>query len=65
MVPIRAVVLLQCFGSVSRICGLNADPDPKPIRIQGFDDKIWKKFTAEKKYIFLDQNYNLLIARPP
>jgi hypothetical protein len=29
--------------------GLNTDPDP--IRIQGFDDQYWKKFTAKKKFI--------------
>ncbi len=27
----------------------SADLDPDPIRIQGFDDQIWKKFTAGKK----------------
>jgi hypothetical protein len=28
---------------------LNTDPDPDPIRIQGFDDHKLKKFTAETK----------------
>jgi hypothetical protein len=30
----------------------NTDPDPDPIRIQGFNDQKWKKITAEKKKIF-------------
>ncbi len=39
------------------------DPDPDPIRIQGFNDK---KITVENKIqFFLIKNYNLLIPRPP
>jgi hypothetical protein len=34
----------------------NTDPDPDPIRIQGFNDQKFKKITAEKKnLIFFDQ----------
>jgi hypothetical protein len=36
---------------------LNTDPDPDPLRIQGFDDQKLKKFTADKKttiYLYLD-----------
>jgi hypothetical protein len=31
---------------------LSTDSDPDPIRIQGFDDKKVKKFSAEKKFKF-------------
>jgi hypothetical protein len=35
----------------------NTDPDPDPIRIQGFNDQKLKKITAEKKieFFFFDQ----------
>jgi hypothetical protein len=46
---------------------LNTDPDPDPIRIQGFDDQ--KKQKLEKiqlkKFIFFIKNYNFPIPRPP
>jgi hypothetical protein len=31
---------------------LNTDPDPDPIRIQGFNDQKLNKITAEKKFNF-------------
>jgi hypothetical protein len=35
---------------------LNTNPDPEPIRIQGFNDQKLKKSTAEKKIkFFFDQ----------
>jgi hypothetical protein len=43
---------------------MNTDPDPIRIRIQGFDDPILKKCTADKK-MFLIKNYNLPIPRLP
>jgi hypothetical protein len=49
---------------------LNNNPDPDPIRIQGFNDqKIGKKFQLKKKillFFFFIKNYNLPIpSRPP
>jgi hypothetical protein len=44
---------------------LNTNPDPDPIRMQGFIDQKLKKFTAEKKNIFLIKNCNLPIPWPP
>jgi hypothetical protein len=47
---------------------VNPDPktDPDPIWIQGFDDqKVKKKNTAEISFSFFDQNYTLIIPRPP
>jgi hypothetical protein len=43
---------------------LNTDPDPDPIRIQGFNDQKLK-INAEKKKIFWIKNFNLSIPRPP
>jgi hypothetical protein len=34
---------------------MNIEPDPDPIRIQGFDDQKCKKFTAKKIKFVLDQ----------
>ncbi len=46
----------QCFGSVFIWSGseksLNTDPDPDPIRTQGFDDQKMKKVTGKKKSFF-------------
>jgi hypothetical protein len=42
------------------------DPDPDPIRIQGFNDQKLKKITAEKKLnFFWIKNCSLPIPRPP
>jgi hypothetical protein len=32
--------------------------DPDPIRIQGFNDQKWKKYSKKKKKNFLIKNYN-------
>ncbi len=44
---------------------LNTDPDPVPIRVQGFNDQKLKKITVENKKNILIKNYNLPIPRPP
>jgi hypothetical protein len=38
---------------------VNADPDPDLMT------KKWEKLTAEKIYVFLIKNWNLLISRAP
>jgi hypothetical protein len=44
---------------------LNTDPDPDPIRIQGFNDQKLKKIQLKKKlHFFWIKNYNLPIPRP-
>jgi hypothetical protein len=43
---------------------LNTDPEPDPIRIQGFDDQMLEKIYSWKKKFFLFKNYNLPIPRP-
>jgi hypothetical protein len=64
--------LIQCCGSgiiePDPAFHVNPDPntDPDPIWIQGFDyQKVKKKNTAEISFSFFDQNYTLLIHRPP
>ncbi len=65
--------ILQCFGSgfidsgseLTNSGSGSSILDWKPIRIQGFDDKKLKRFTADKKFDFFDKKLQLLIPRPP
>ncbi len=45
----------------------HVNPDPDPIRIQGFDDQKLKKKNAAHKFVifFWIKNYILLIPRSP
>ncbi len=46
---------------------MNTNPDPDPVRIQGYNDQKLKKITAEKIFwnFFWIKNCNLPIPRPP
>jgi hypothetical protein len=41
---------------------LETNPDPDPIRIQGFNDQKLKKMTAEKKFNFFLSNTAIYLS---